>query len=235
MKTKSVRILQIISGVYVALYLAAVISSIVEGDISFQEWADYLFLFLFLLLVAGFSLSWNFERVAGITFLVWVMGIWIFDLLLTRGKDSGMLSIMAVPGLVIGALLLLNWYKTTKAPSPPSKMQWKFILRVLLISYAVLYAIVVISEVGLGNPQDYFSLPFVLFPLMLLLFLSGFAVSWRWELAAGILFVLWSALLVFGSVAYTEIFNSGPWAFFGIPVLLQGIFYIRNRVEYKSQ
>ncbi len=232
MKTKSVRILQIIAGVYVALYLASVISSVIDGELSFQKWVDYLFLFLFLVLVAGFSLSWNFERAAGITFLGWATGIWIFDLLLTRGIDSGMLSIMSVPGLVIGALLLLNWYKASVTPSPPPKLQWRFILRVLLISYAVLYAIVVISEVALGHPHDYFSLPFVLFPLMLLLFLSGFAVSWRWELAAGILFLLWSALLLFGYVTYAEIRDSGPWAFFGIPVLIQGILYIKNRVEY---
>jgi hypothetical protein len=172
---------------------------------------------------------------AGIILMIWNAGVWIYDLYLTRGQDSGMLSIMAVPVMVIGALFLLQWYKTTKATVSLKQHQWKFILRVLLINYAVLYGIVVLSEFSAGKFVDYFSLPYILFPLLLLIFLGGFILSWKREYLAGIIFLFWCAVYLFGSITYTEILNAGSWFLFSIPILLQGIFYIRNHYQFRPK
>jgi hypothetical protein len=184
--------------------------------------------------MAGFALSWTREKMAGIIFMVWNAGIWIYGLILTRGRDGGMFCIMAVPVLVIGALLLFRWYKTTEVPVPSEQQLWKFILRVLLINYAVLYAIMVISELTVGKSLDYFSLPFILFPMLLMIFIVGFILSWKREFQAGIIFLLWYAIMLFGSVAYFEFRDSGPWILFGVPIILQGLFYIKNHISFKT-
>jgi hypothetical protein len=235
MKSASYKTLQILTGVYAALYLAIVLGSLIGGDISFSDLNGYLFVILFLMFLVGFVLSWTREKIAGIIFMFWIAGVWIVDLGLIRGRESGFFSIMAVPVLVISVFLLLRWYRSGSIPVPSEQLQWKFILRILLINYAVLYAIVVISELVAGDPHDYFHLPYVIFPLLLLVFILGFAISWKWEFLAGIIFLSWSVGLLAGFIKYTEFFNSGPWIVFGIPILLQGLFYIKNHYLYRSK
>jgi hypothetical protein len=234
-KSKSTRTLQILTAVYVALYLAVVLSEFFDGEVSFSDVYGYIVISLFLLFMAGFVLCWKREKTAAIIFMSWNAGAWIYDLLLFRGRDSGSFCIMAVPMLIISALLLLRWYKANRTPVPSEQLQWKFILRVLLVNYAVLYAIVVISELVFGRSHNYFGFPFVIFSVLLPVFIAGFAVSWKNEFMAGIIFIIWSAILLAGSVIYTEIVNSGPWIMFGIPVLMQGLFYLKNHSLYKAK
>lgn len=235
MKLKSTKTLQILTGAYSALYITAIITSFYEGELSLANLIDTIFFLLFLLFIAGFALSWTREKATGIIFMVWNSGIWIYGLCLARGQDGGMFCIMAVPVLVLGALLLLRWYKTSGSPQPSIQQQWKYILRVLLINYLVLYFIVVISELLSEKTYDYFRLPFVLFPLLLLIFLAGFVLSWKREFQAGIIFILWYAILLLGSIAYFEFRDSGPWIMFGVPIFLQGLFYIKNYHWYKPR
>jgi hypothetical protein len=234
MISKSIRILSIIIVVYAALYLASMVSSFYKGELSFTNLKDILLILYFVIFIAGIVLLWTKKKTAGIIFMTWNAGIWIYDLWLNRGRDSGMLSIMAVPVMVVGTLFFLEWHKSSNTLQPSVPQQWKFILRVLLINYAVLYSIVVISELSSVEHTDYYSLPFILFPLMFLVFILGFAFSWKREFYAGIIFLAWYAILLLGSVAWFEFRDSGPWILFGIPVLLQGLFYIKNYLWYKS-
>jgi hypothetical protein len=234
MKTKTIRTLQILSGVYAVLYLAAVVSSFFDEQFSFSNPINDLFIFLFLLFMAGFAYCWKNEKIAGFIFFIWNAGVWIYDLWLARGRDSGMFCIMAVPVLVIGALFLLQWYNKSRTSQPSVQKQWKFILQILLINYTVLYSIVVLSEIFAGEAVDYFTLPVILFSLMLPVFLLGFALSWKKEFPAGFIFLFWYAILIYGNIAYSEMRDSGPWIIFGIPVLLQGLFYIKNHYSFKS-
>ncbi len=228
MKSKTTRALQIITSAYAALYVAAIVISFFQGELDFSNLLDRLLLLPVLLIIAGAVLSWTNVKVAGIILMVWTTCVWFYDLYLNRGQDSGMVSILAVPVMVMGALFILQWYKTTETTAPPKQLQWKFLLRVLLINYIVLYAIVVLSELLKGKAFDYFSLPFILFPLLLLVFLAGFALAWKREFLAGFIFLLWCAIMIAGSVAYFDFRDSGPWIIFGIPVLLQGIFYLNH-------
>jgi hypothetical protein len=234
MKSKSIRNLRIIVLVYAALYLTGLVSSFYNGELSFYKFKDILFFVFFIIFLSGIALLWIRERISGIIFMVWNAFIWIYDLQLSRGDDSGMISILTVPVMVIGALSCMEWYKSSVNPQPSVPFQWKYILRVLLLNYSVLYIIVVISEQFSDKPYDYFSLPFILFPILFMVFIIGFAFSWKHELMAGLIFVLWYLILVAGSVGYFEFRDSGPWIMFGVPIFLQGLFYIKNHLWYKS-
>ncbi len=234
MNSKLIRPLQILTAVGAVLYLIGMVMSYIFSELSFSNLIDYLSLVLFLGFIAGFVLSWTNKKMAGIILMIWNLGVWISDLLLFRDMDYSMLSAIASPSMVIGSLFLLEWYKTYKETLPSAKQQWKFILRVLLINYAVLYSIVVFSELFHGDPVDYLSFPYIIYPLLLLIFWGGFLLSWKRESLAGFIFLFWCAVLIYANVAYSEIGHLGPWVIFGLPILLQGIFYIINHYKFRS-
>jgi membrane protease YdiL (CAAX protease family) len=235
MKSKTTRILQILTSAYGALYLAVIVSSFIQGDLTFSNLVDKLGIIPVLIFIAGLVLSWLRLKTGGIILMVWTASIWFYDLCLAREVGGGLASIMSVPAMVLGSLLLLEWYKGTETGASSKKLQWRYLLRVLLINYLVLYAIVVFSEVVTGRPREYLSLPFILFPVLLLVFLAGFALAWKREILAGYIFLLWSAILVFGNLAYFDLRDSGPWLLFGIPVLVQGLFYLNQHYQYRAK
>ena len=234
MKTKSTRTLQILTSVGAALYLFFIAMTIFYDSYPIFKPFD-LKEALLLIFIAGFALAWTNKKMAtGIVFVIWNAGIWIDDLYLHRPEmDYSMISAMASCFMLIGAFFLLEWYKASKATVPSQQLQWKFILRVLLINYAVLYSIVAFSELSVGKPVNYFSFPFIIYPLLFLIFLVGFLLSWKREFLAGYIFLSWCAILIFTNVAYSEISALGGWALFGLPILLQGIFYIKNHNKFR--
>jgi hypothetical protein len=229
-KTRTTRTLQNLTTLGAVLYLFF-IAMIVFFD-SYPIFKPFgLEEVLLLIFIAGFALSWtNRKMAAGIIFMIWNAGVWITTLyLIERQDDYAMGSAIASYFMVIGALFLLERYKTSKATVPLKKQQWKYVLRVLLINYAVLYIIVVFSELSVGEPVDYLSFPFIIYPLLFVIFWVGFLLSWKWELIAGYIFLFWFAILIIANIVYSEILHLGPWAAYGLPVMLQGIFYIKNR------
>ena len=121
------------------------------------------------------------------------------------------------------------------APRPSKQQQWKFMLRLLLINYAVLYAIMVFSDLTHGEHLYFYNLPAILFPLLLLVFLVGFAISWKSEYQAGLIFLFWYLLVLFGTIFYSEFRHSGPWIVFGLTIFFQGIFYINYDNQYRPK
>lgn len=232
MKSKPNKTLLIITGVYALLYLAGVLTSIFKGELSLSNPIDIYFLVLSVIFMVGFLFSWRNEKIAGIIFLVWNAGVWILDFYIGRSPDSGMGIFLALPVLFIGCFFLLEWFKTTKVPKPTEQQKWKFILPILLINYAVLYAIVVFSDLSVGEPVNYFNVPFILYPILLILFFGGFALSWKREFYAGFIFLIWYAILLSGFILYPEFLRSGPWIIAGIVILTQGIIYIKHHYQY---
>ena len=235
MKSKSTRTLQILTIVGAVLYFIGTAMSLIFDDLSFSNLVDYSTLVLLLIFIAGFALTWTKIKMAGIILMIWNAGVWISDLYLFREMDYSMMSAVASSFMVIGALFILEWYKTSKTTMPSKQHQWRFILRVLLINYAVLYSIVAFSELSVGEPVNYFSFPFIIYPLLFLIFLVGFLLSWKREFLAGYIFLSWCAILIFANVAYSEISTLGGWALFGLPILLQGIFYIKNHNKFRHE
>ena len=148
-KSKANITLQVLTSVGAVLYLLfAAMSIFFDSYPIFRPFElKEVLLFIF---IAGFILSWRNKNMAtSIILMIWNAGVWIDDLYLARpDMDYSMASAMASFFMVIGAFFLLEWYKTSKVSGPSKHQQWKFILRVLLINYAVLYSIVVFSELS---------------------------------------------------------------------------------------
>ena len=230
-KAKSTKTLQVITAIFAVYLFALIVIGFILGNLSFTNLNDIFLLVLLLIFLIGFAFSWKSTKMAGIILMIFNASAF-FSLFFNK-FDSGILT--GVPIMVIGALFLLEWYKTSKVIVPSKQQQWKFILRVLLINYIVLYGIIVISELISGKEVDYFSLPYIIFPLLLLIFLVGFVLSWKKELFAGFIFLFWCVVFILGAIAYTEILQAGPWLLFGLAILLQGMFYIKNHYEFRTK
>ena len=174
------------------------------------------------------------QLVAGILLMVLNLGIWINGLFIHRG-GGGMDLIFAVPLIFIGAVLLLGWFIGSRTPRPLPREQWKFTLRVLLFNYVILYGLYMIQDIILSDPIDFFSWPGIQFPIVLGLFIAGGILSWKYELYAGILFIIWYGVILYGTLAYFEISNRGPHVLFGFVILLQGIFYLTYHFRIKPK
>jgi hypothetical protein len=233
MKKKSTKTLQIIVGVYAIIYLTGIISWFFESEVSFLNLKDSAFFLLFFVFMLGFALSWTREKIAGIILMIWNVFVWILDLFLSRGPDSGMLIIMAAPVLIFGAVLTLRWYKTSRVTQPSLEQQWKFILRILLLNYSLLYVIYLIADIIYEEPINLLTIPGIIFPVILILFLVGFILSWKYELYAGIVFIIWYCVVLSSSICYSEISTRGPIAMFGVTILVQGIIYINNHFNLR--
>jgi hypothetical protein len=167
----------------------------------------------------------NLLKIAtGILLMILNIGIWINGGLIHT--ERGMDTILAFPLLVAGASLLFGWYKSAGAVPATKPQRWKFILSVLLINYAVLYLIYMISDIIYRDAIDFLSIPGIILPVLLGLFIMGFILSWEYEFYAGIFFLLWYFLVLYGSFQYVEIMSRGPHMQFGIVIFLHGILYL---------
>ena len=190
---------------------------------------------LLIIFIVALVLAWgNKFLAAGILFMIWNAMVWLSDLYFFRAQDYSMLSALASYFMFCGAFFILQWHKTDKEKASLSKQQLKYLFRVLLINYAILYAIVVFSEITVGEPVNYLTFPYIIYPIMFLIFLVGFMISWKKEVLAGYIFLFWFVALIYANVAYSEISTLGGWALFGFPLLLQGIFFISNHYKLKN-
>jgi len=179
------------------------------------------------------GLPGKIKLISGLILMVLNPGIWINGLFINR--ERGMDTVLAVPLLVASVFLLLGWYKKASAIPAKKPERWKFILGVLLVNYAVLYLIYAIADIIYSDAIDFLSLPGVILPLLLTLFIMGFILSWKHELYAGIFFLLWYFLVLFGSFRYNEIMHRGPHIIFGIVIFLHGIFYLIYYIRIKPR
>jgi hypothetical protein len=160
----------------------------------------------------------------GIILMIFNLGLWINGLLFNI--ESGFDSLFAIFLLVPAAFLLLVWYKNTRTIPPAKHRKWKFILNILLINYTILYFIYIISDLKYHASIDLMSIPGIILPILLGIYLTGFILSWKYELYTSIFFLLWYALVLFGSFNYGEIMARGPHMHFGIVIFVHGILYL---------
>ncbi len=220
-------VLQLLASGYLALYLAAVVTGFIQDDLSFTKAGDLLGIGLFLYFTSGLIISWFSEFAGGIMLQVWHLLIWIASLFVWPG--AGMILVLAFPVLVIGVLMNLSAYKKSGGTVKPDKLRWRFALRLLLINYGILYFVMILHDVLMAEIPDYTTLPFLLFPVLLLIFITGFSLAWRREFLAGILLVIWYLIVLFATVQFPSFGDKGPYIMIGFPLFLQGLFYIRLR------
>jgi len=225
----SKKVLQLLASGYFALYLAGIITGIIQHDISFSETGDLLGLFMFLFFTAGLIILWFNEFAGGIILQVWHILIWILSLFVW--PDAGMVLVLVFPVLVIGVLLNLSAYKKSGGSRKPEDLQWKFVLRLLLVNYAILYLILMLHDIIVEEIPDYSKLPFLLFPVLLLVFITGFLLAWKKEFLAGIFLVIWYLIVLFGTIQFPDFSSKGPYIMIGFPLFMQGLFYIRLKMS----
>lgn len=172
-----------------------------------------------------------FKLATGILVLIVNLGIWINGMILNIEK--GLDTIWSILLLPAGAFMLLGWYKNSGAGRGLKHRKWKFVLTALLVNYAVLYLLYIISDQLYHDAIDLLSLPGIILPILLGIFVIGFILSWKNELHSGMFFLMWYGLVLYGSFRYGEIMARGPHIQFGIVILIQGIFYIIYHIWIK--
>ena len=170
---------------------------------------------------------------SGLLLMILNACIWINGLFITR--ERGMDIVLAVPLFITGAFLVLGWYKTSRIPQATRSMRWKFVLSVLLINYAVLYFIYMIADIIFSPAIDFLNIPGIILPLLLVLFIMGLILSREYELYAGVFFLLWYFLVLFGQLRYGELLNRGPYILIGIIILLHGILFLYYHFRIKTR
>jgi len=142
--------------------------------------------------------------------------------------------VLAVPLLVIGAFLLLGWYINSRTSKSTKPQRWRFILILLLINYMLLYFIYMVSDIIFWEAIDFLSIPGILLPSLLGIFITGFILSWRHEFYAGVFFLLWYFLVLIGQLRFEEILHRGPYMFLGVTILLHGVLYLYYHFRVKQ-
>jgi len=225
------KLFPILVSVYGLLYMGSFVIPLFWDKEMIAGAEEISVLSMFLFYLVGLGISWFNERLGGILIQLWYFGIWVLCFFFWPG--SGMIPILAFPGWVLGILMQLSGFKASRKPKPSGRLQWKYLLRVLLINYSVLYLVPVIHDLTDNKPLDYFTMPFLLYPVLFLVFATAFAFSWKKELIAGFLLLLWYGILLFGTVAYTIFLHQGPWIFAGVVIVVQGIFYLYFHYRYQ--
>jgi hypothetical protein len=231
MKTIRNKILQVLTAIYCVVYFIGFIIPFFTGEMSLTKLQDISVLIAFLFFLCGFVVSWFNEKIGGYLLQLWVIMIWALGLF--YWPDADMVMILAVPVLIIGVFLNRKVYLKS-AESVTKQMDWKYTLQLFLHNYVYLYLLVVVSDLTHSKHLDYLSIPFILFPILLIFFIAGVSLSYRKEFIAGIILLLWYAIVIIGSVSYFSFYNTGPWFVFGIPVLLHGILYLIYHFKIKT-
>lgn len=214
---------------YITLVLAVLIILLGDGDYYSLE-TGIPYIVLSLVLIVGFFLSRYNGIITGILFFLCYLGLLVAGYLGIR-KAGEVGFTFVIPLLVLGVLYIVSEYKTRKAPPPTKSQQWKIALRLLVANYTILYLIFIINDFGKAN---LFIWPGVILPGLLAIYLIGLLLSWKWDLIAGILFIIWYACLFIPDIHLIP-YSIGPIKLMGLPILIQGILYLYYHLRFKSK
>ena len=224
--------------IYLSGFIAPLIGKSMDELESIMSLVEiYTVPFAFLIFAIGVVIAWFNEKVGGMILLIWHFTVWLFSMYLW--PQAGMVLILIFPILYLSAFLILNWYKrhVTKYTQPIN--QWKLVLNILMINYAVIYLLVVIAEIipklfgvvlrqdpAVLNNWNYNTKEIIILIALFVLFLISYLSTLKFRYLSGILLVLWFVLLGYLGLTSFNFLNSGPWLIFSLPILFQGILYI---------
>jgi len=233
--------LRIITLVYCVLYFGGFIFPILIGDSDISEMSKvelYTVPLAFFVFLTGTIYIFKNEKVGGIIILFWHFLVWCFSLLLW--PDAGMVLVLIFPMIFPAIFMIRNWYiKNYESYKSEKLSRWKLTLRIFLINYTLVYLLVVFSNTaprifgwnlatGVDDLQVWSYSSFLGLSLIfaLALYIFGFVISWRSELMAGIIFIVWYLIILFLSLSFPEFANSGPAMYSGLTILVQGVLYV---------
>jgi hypothetical protein len=100
-----------------------------------------------------------------------------------------------------------------------------WILRILLSIYAILYVLIGSDDFLSINAPNSWDIEYSALKILFAIFLIGYVISWKNELASGVIFILW-----FLGMCYENFFlctsDCGDGIAMGIPLLILSIFFI---------
>jgi hypothetical protein len=98
-------------------------------------------------------------------------------------------------------------------------------LRILLAIYAVLYVIFITDNIVPRSNFNPWDIENIAIKVLFVVFVLGYIISWKYELTAGVIFILW-----FIGMCYQNFFlcttDCGAGIVMGIPLLIFGILFI---------
>ena len=113
-----------------------------------------------------------------------------------------------------------------------SKNRGLWTLRILLSIYAVLYLMIGWDDFLSVNAPNSWNIEYSALKILFALFVIGYVISWKNELASGIIFILW-----FLGMCYENFFlctsDCGAGIGMGIPLLILSIFFIVYGIRKK--
>jgi hypothetical protein len=227
MKSAFNKPLQIISTIYGLLYFLGFALPVIMGNYTTDQFENISVLTMFFLFAIGLIYSWFNDKIGGLLFQFWYLGIWILSFFFW--PEAGMVIVLSVPILFIGIFMYHNNYKNVNKERLTKKQTQRHLLDVLMLNYTILYSVVAVPEFLL-DVNKYMVFPMFLFPLLYLLFLAAFILSWKKEKLAGILLIAWYLIVAVATMLYPNFANEGPLVAMGIPLLVQGI----NLAFYKK-
>jgi hypothetical protein len=113
-----------------------------------------------------------------------------------------------------------------------SKNRSLWTLRILLSIYAVLYILIGWDDFLSVNALNSWGIEYSVLKILFIIFVIGYLISWKNELASGVIFILW-----FLGMCYENFFlctsDCGAGIVMGIPLLILSIFFIVYGVREK--
>jgi hypothetical protein len=108
------------------------------------------------------------------------------------------------------------------------------ILRILLGIYAILYILIGWSDFLSVNAANSWNIEYSALKILFAIFVIGYAISWKYELASGVIFIFW-----FLGMCYENFFlctsDCGAGIAMGIPLLILSIFFIIYGIRKKGK
>lgn len=228
----STRPIQYITLAYAVLYILFILSGDFGGAFPSLKAEGIIVYLLFVLFMVGFSLSWSYKIITGILFLIWNVGMWIVELFFVE-KDGGFGIISGIPLIVLGVFFILKGIEKNRGTPLNLDVKWNTALRLLTTTYTILYVLVIIDDITGNLEIDFYGTSGIILIILFLIYSVGFIFSWRKPLIAGIIFIVWYVGVLYVFTTNLVIGDSGPWAFAGIVILLQGVFYINYSGNFK--
>ena len=211
--------------IYAILYILFVGRSILNGQysINIEGIAFYL---LFLLFLSAFIFSFFIEFISGILLLTWNFGIWISVLFIdSYAHLAGIIT--GIPLIILGTFFVLRGIETKNGIKSTTNQKWRTVISILTITFSTLYFLVIFEDVISSRQSSYFKMPGIYLVQLAALYAIGFILSWKHELYAGIIFILWyiGVFLLLRSSLFIS--NYEIWSFAGSVVFINGYFLLR--------
>lgn len=242
MKTGRFHILRILVTVYGLLYALQLISPFYSDnqfifELKTTKIDATAVVFAFLVYMFGAVYSWFNRKVGGIIFMAWHFLVWVFALLLW--DEAGLILMLIFPMLFPAVFLVRQWYLDNDVRYRSERRQWQLVLRLLLVNYAAIYSLIVLvhvtpalAEIALPDAAGKVWIAGwpaklnVILSAEFVLFVAALIMSWKSERIAGALLIVWFAVLLASALVFPVFLKSGPYVFFGVVLLVQGILYL---------